>query len=206
MDLQVLEGRPEMSISISGVYLDPSTVLPEQVQIPTTTVTTATQSVDSVDDDVITLSSATKVQKLDKQGEPPQQIAQSLGISLTTVELDLGVAPTIDVATGSGGVSASRAGSASTSSDSGTSAASGAGSTSSTHVSTEASSVAATDSGSTSGATPAVSSDADATAAGAAGSSASASRAASSTPAPEPATVAAVAQVAATPIPRNPFA
>jgi hypothetical protein len=204
MDLQVLEGRPEMSISISGVYLDPSTVLPEQVQIPTTTVTTATQSVDSVDDDVITLSSATKVQKLDKQGEPPQQIAQSLGISLTTVEVDLGVAPTIDVPTGSGGASASRAGSANTSSDFGTSAASGAGSTSSNHVSTEASSVAATNSGSTSGATRALGSDA--AAAGAAGGSASSAKGASSTPAAEPVSVAAVAQVAAIPIPRNPFA
>jgi Flp pilus assembly protein TadD len=196
-------GRPEMSNSISGVYLDPSTELPGQTQIPTTTGTTATQSVDTVND-VITLSSATTVQKLNEQGEAAEQIAQSLGISLTTVELDLGVAPTIDVPAGSGGVSAFRAGSASTSSDSGTSAASGAGATTSTHVSTGGSSAPASNSGSTSGATPAVSSD-GAAAAGA-GSSAASSKGTSSAPATEPVSVAAVAQVAATPIPRNPFA
>jgi hypothetical protein len=188
-----------MSISISGVYLDPSTVLPEQAQIPTATGTTTTQSVDSIDYDVITLSSATKVQKLDKQGEPPEQIAQSLGISLSTVELDLGEEPTIDVSTGSGGASASGASSTSTSS----STASGAGSASSTHVSTWVSTVAAGNSGSTSDTAPAVSSDSDAAAAG---SSTSSSKDASSTPAAEPVSAAPVAQVAATPIPRNPFA
>jgi hypothetical protein len=207
MDLQVLEGRPEMFISISGVYLDSSTVVPGQIQTPTATGTTTAQAVDSVDDDVITLSSTIKVQKLDKQGEAPQQIAQSLGISLTTVELDLGIAPTIDVRAGEGGDSASAAGAANSNSDSGTNAASGAGSAFS-NVPTGAASDAASNSGSTSVSTGAVSSDSDGSSASnaAAGSSDGSSNGDSSTPSAVPVNVATAAQVVSTPIPPNPFA
>jgi hypothetical protein len=81
-----------MSISISGAYSDPSTLVDPVVQATTPAATTPViPASDTLDEDTVTLSQSAQVDQLNLQGASPTQIAEKLGISLANVDLDLGI-------------------------------------------------------------------------------------------------------------------
>jgi hypothetical protein len=80
-----------MSDSISGIYsalpaLSPSFALPPAHHV--------SQPVPESEGDTVTLSEAAQVSQLSGLGESASNIAQSLGIPVATVDLDLGIVAT----------------------------------------------------------------------------------------------------------------
>lgn len=79
-----------MSISISGVFPESSAVVPS----PLPTVISVTPVTENADEDTVTLSQAAQVGQLNVQGVTPAQIAEKLGIPISDVDIDLGIAAT----------------------------------------------------------------------------------------------------------------
>jgi hypothetical protein len=80
-----------MSISLSGVFPE-SSAMPSTVPTPSA----VAPAIENPDEDTVTLSQAAQVDHLNVQGATPAQIAANLGISLSTVDIDLGIAATTD--------------------------------------------------------------------------------------------------------------
>jgi DNA-binding CsgD family transcriptional regulator len=77
-----------MTFSISGIYSAQQAVAPSPAPVSTQTALQPTQQTIS---DTVTLSQAAKVSQLTVQGESPSLIAGDLGITVATVNLDLGI-------------------------------------------------------------------------------------------------------------------
>jgi len=91
------KGRSPMASTITAVYLEPSESVTSAVQPPTS----AKPVAQNPEEDTVTFSTDTQVNQLNKSGASPAQIAQSLGISVDLVDLDLGIVPTITSASSS---------------------------------------------------------------------------------------------------------
>jgi hypothetical protein len=85
-----------MSISISGAYPESSAVVPAPVQAPSAAPPAVTPATKIPDKDAVTLSQAARVDQLSVLGASPAQIADNLGISLSTVDIDLGIVAATD--------------------------------------------------------------------------------------------------------------
>jgi hypothetical protein len=77
-----------MSITISGSYSSQTTV--DQLSVATAKQAGA-QPAAEPEGDTVKLSEAAQVSQLNKQGASPALIAQTLGIPVATVNLDLGI-------------------------------------------------------------------------------------------------------------------
>jgi len=80
-----------MSTSISAVYSVPSAFVRSPILAATPATTPGTPAVQIPEEDTVTLSTSAQVDQLDQQGASPDQIAQSLGLSVDLVDLDLGI-------------------------------------------------------------------------------------------------------------------
>jgi hypothetical protein len=84
-----------MSTSISGVYsayAEPSAVVPVPVPVPVKApVPVKVAPASPVEEDTVTLSQSAQVDKLNEEGASPAQIAASLQMAESTVDLDLGI-------------------------------------------------------------------------------------------------------------------
>jgi hypothetical protein len=85
-----------MSISISVVYPESSAVVPLPVQGANAAPTAVRKDSEIPGGDTVTLSQAARVDQLSVLGATPAQIADNLGISLSTVNIDLGIVATTD--------------------------------------------------------------------------------------------------------------
>jgi len=81
-----------MSDSISGIYSALPSVAPSYTLPPTHH--QASQPSPESPGDTVTLSQAAQVSQMSGQGESASIIAQSLGIPVATVDLDLGIVAT----------------------------------------------------------------------------------------------------------------
>ncbi len=83
-----------MSIAISSTYSSQTTV--DQLLVATAK-QAAAQPAAQEEGDTVELSEAAQVSQLSKQGSSPALIAQTLGIPVATVNLDLGITTTESV-------------------------------------------------------------------------------------------------------------
>ncbi|HEY0306701.1 MAG TPA: hypothetical protein VGB94_00925 [Acidobacteriaceae bacterium] len=87
-----------MSIAISGSYSSQTTV--DQLFVSTAKQAVPEESAQA-EGDTVKLSEAAQVSQLSKQGSSPALIAQTLGIPVATVNLDLGITTTESVSVAS---------------------------------------------------------------------------------------------------------
>jgi hypothetical protein len=78
-----------MTLSISGIVLAQPAETPARAPVATKQTPQPQPSVDTV-----TLSQSTQVVQLNQQGQSPSQIAEDLGIPVSTVNSDLGIVAT----------------------------------------------------------------------------------------------------------------
>ncbi len=87
-----LKGDPQLSISISGITaVEPAATQPPFAPPPHPAPVQVAPPAQQTVGDTVTLSQAAQVGQLSAQGQSASSIAQSLGLSVTMVNLDLGI-------------------------------------------------------------------------------------------------------------------